>query len=69
MVRGAHAPTIRDVAREAGLSVTTVSRVLNQLPDVSLQTRDHVRSTMERHGYRRSARERQLRRLDAGAAT
>jgi len=58
--RAGRAPTIRDVAREAGVSVATVSRVLNQLPDVSLQTRDHVRSTMERLGYRRSATARNL---------
>jgi DNA-binding LacI/PurR family transcriptional regulator len=58
--RGARAPTIRDVAREAGVSVATVSRVLNELPGVSLATRDHVRSTMARLGYRRSAIARNL---------
>jgi DNA-binding LacI/PurR family transcriptional regulator len=58
--RGARAPNIRDVAREAGVSVATVSRVLNEMPDVSLETRDHVRSTMARLGYRRSTIARNL---------
>jgi DNA-binding LacI/PurR family transcriptional regulator len=58
--RGDRAATIRDVAREAGVSVSTVSRVLNELPHVSLDTRDHVHSTMERLGYRRSAIARNL---------
>ena len=39
--------TIRDVAREAGVSVTTVSRVLNDRPDVSAQTARRVREVME----------------------
>ena len=34
--------TIRDVARLAGVSVTTVSRVLNHRPDVNEQTRQAV---------------------------
>ncbi len=38
--------TIRDVAAKAGVSVTTVSRVLNQRPDVSKDTQDRVRKVM-----------------------
>ena len=34
--------TIRDVARHAGVSVATVSRVVNDRPDVSQETRDAV---------------------------
>jgi DNA-binding LacI/PurR family transcriptional regulator len=54
------APTIRDVARHAGVSVATVSRVLNDMPIVSLATRDRVRGAMEELGYRRSATARSL---------
>ena len=34
--------TIRDVARKAGVAVSTVSRVLNGRPDVSEETRKKV---------------------------
>jgi DNA-binding LacI/PurR family transcriptional regulator len=53
-------PTIRDVARHAGVSVATVSRVLNDLPIVSLETRDRVRRVVDELGYRRSATARSL---------
>ncbi len=41
---GSRRPTIRDVARLAGVSVCTVSRVLNDRPDVAPATRDRVRA-------------------------
>jgi DNA-binding LacI/PurR family transcriptional regulator len=53
-------PTIRDVARHAGVSVATVSRVLNDLPIVTLETRDRVRRVVDELGYRRSATARSL---------
>ena len=34
--------TIRDIAKLAGVSVTTVSRVLNHRPDVNAATREKV---------------------------
>lgn len=43
--------TIKDVARAADLSVTTVSRALNDHLDVAESTRAHVRSVAERLGY------------------
>jgi DNA-binding LacI/PurR family transcriptional regulator len=54
------APTIRDVARHSGLSVATVSRVLNDMPVVSDQTRDRVRQAVDELGFRRSATARSL---------
>ncbi|MBQ8954415.1 MAG: LacI family DNA-binding transcriptional regulator [Clostridia bacterium] len=38
--------TIRDIAQKAGVSVTTVSRVLNDRPDVSRATQEKVRQVM-----------------------
>ena len=35
-------PTIRDIAAHAGVSITTVSRVLNDRPDVAQETREAV---------------------------
>jgi LacI family transcriptional regulator, galactose operon repressor len=43
--------TIRDVAREAGVSIATVSRVLNEKGDVSEATRLRVRDTATALGY------------------
>jgi DNA-binding LacI/PurR family transcriptional regulator len=59
-VSGPRAATIRDVARRAGVSVATVSRVVNDMPIVSLETRDRVRGAMAELGYRRSATARNL---------
>jgi DNA-binding LacI/PurR family transcriptional regulator len=47
-------PTIRDVARRAGVGVGTVSRVLNGSPSVSKDTLARVHLAMEQLGYRRS---------------
>jgi len=43
--------TIYDVAREAGVSLATVSRVINNSPYVKPSTRQRVQETMERLGY------------------
>jgi DNA-binding LacI/PurR family transcriptional regulator len=44
-------PTIRDVAREAGVSTVTVSRVANAPELVRPETRARVEATMRRLGY------------------
>lgn len=46
--------TIRDVAREAGVSITTVSRVLNEREDVQAATRQRVLEVIERLHYMRN---------------
>jgi LacI family transcriptional regulator len=46
-----HRPTIRDVAERAGVSIATVSRVLNDRADVSLETRERVREVAREVGY------------------
>lgn len=56
--------TIAAIAREAGVSVPTVSRVLNGRADVSPQTRARVEDLLARHDYRRRAtREREAAQL------
>ena len=43
--------TIKDVARKAGVAVSTVSRVLNGRPDVSEETRKRVMDVVEECGF------------------
>lgn len=48
--------TITDIAAHAGVSKTTVSRVLNGRPDVDQETAERVRAAMETLGYVPNAR-------------
>ena len=43
--------TIYDISRLAGVSVTTVSRVLNGSANVNQETREKVEDVIRRHGY------------------
>ena len=56
----AHRVNIKQVAREAGVSTMTVSRVINQRPDVSPGTRELVLQVVDRLGYRPSSLARSL---------
>ncbi len=47
-------PTIHDVAREAGVSYQTVSRVLNNSAEVASATRERITRIMEAMGYQRN---------------
>lgn len=53
-------PTIKQVAQTAGVSTQTVSRVLNNRPDVSPETRERVQKIIETLSYRPSALARSL---------
>lgn len=46
------APTIKEVAKLAGVSIGTVSRVINQVPSVRPATRQAVLDAMEQLGYK-----------------
>src|SRR5207247_10231239 len=54
----AHRVTIREIADRAGVSIATVSRVLNDRGDVSDETRELVSRVIQENGYtaNRSAR-------------
>jgi len=43
--------TIRDIADLAGVSIATVSRVLNDRPDVAPETRESVLQVVRAHGF------------------
>ncbi|SBT42539.1 LacI family DNA-binding transcriptional regulator [Micromonospora narathiwatensis] len=55
--------TITAIAQEAGVSVPTVSRVLNGRSDVAPGTRERVEELLRHHGYRRRG-SRTVRRAD-----
>lgn len=44
--------TLHDIAKEAGVSFNTVSRALNDKPDINEKTRQHVLAAAERLDYR-----------------
>lgn len=55
--RAAKRPTLRDVAREAGVHVSTVSRVLNDQAAagrITQDTEERIREVAQRLGYRRN---------------
>lgn len=51
---GPRPPGMHDVARAAGVSHQTVSRVLNHHPSVRPETRDRVQAAIAQLGYRRN---------------
>ena len=55
---GAASPTIATIADEVGVSVATVSKVLNGRSDVAADTRARVEASLERHRYRRRSKRR-----------
>ena len=62
-------PTMRDVAAEAGVSLMTVSRVVNGEPGVTPETAARVERAIRRLGYQRNDMARHLRRKGQGTQT
>ncbi len=54
--------TIEDISRQLGISISTVSKALNDYPDVAQKTRQLVQQTALQMGYQPSAAARNLRR-------
>ena len=52
--------TIKDVARHCGMSISTVSKVFNQYPDISRETRSQVLKAARQLGYQPNALARAL---------
>jgi DNA-binding LacI/PurR family transcriptional regulator len=59
-------PAITDVATAAGVSYQTVSRVINDHPNVATETRERVLDAMQRLGYRRNIAARSLKTRRSG---
>lgn len=49
-------PTLTDVARQAGVSIATVSKVINGKSDVAEDTRERVEQAIEQLGYFKSGK-------------
>ena len=52
--------TIVDIAKASGVSISTVSRILNNKPDVSEKTRNKVLNVIKEHGFIQQAPWKQL---------
>lgn len=59
-------PTITEIATQAGVSVPTVSRVLNSHPDVAPDTRARVEGVLRTSGFVRSRSKNTLRKKSIG---
>ncbi len=66
--QGMRVVTIRDVAREAGVSITTVSRVLNHPEEVDANTAERVQAVIRRLNYVRNANASNLKQCHTGFA-
>lgn len=59
-------PTIRDIAHEAGVSIATISRVLNEQPGVAPETRTAVLRVIRQRGFSSNPTARRLSGGDTG---
>jgi LacI family transcriptional regulator len=51
-LRGDQLTSINDVAKQAGVSIATVSKVINNYPNISIKTRNKVNIAIEKLSYR-----------------
>ncbi len=58
--------TLKDVAARAGVSIKTVSNVVNDYPHVTPDTRERVRRAIDMLGYQPNLPARHLRKAHAG---
>lgn len=56
--------TIKDIAQKAGVGISTVSRVLNNRPDVSAITRQRVMDVVRLYNYTQNANAKNLKQRD-----
>ena len=61
--------TIAFIAQQTGVSVPTVSKVINGRSDVAPETRRRVEAAIREHGYRRAGREQQVRQSSSSPST
>lgn len=57
--------TIKDIARMCGVGVSTVSRAINNHPDINPETKTMIMETIQRYGYVPNNSARNLKRTDA----
>lgn len=59
--------TIKDISRESGYAVGTVSRVLNGHPDVSDAAREAIMAVVNKYNFRPNSNARQLKQHNSGS--
>ncbi len=57
--------TIKDIARMCGVGVSTVSRAINNHPDINPETRDMIMQTIREHSFIPNNSARNLKRIEA----
>lgn len=60
-------PTIKDIAKICGVGVSTVSRAINDHPDINPETKEKILCTIQEYGYVPNNSARNLKRVDAKA--
>lgn len=60
-------PTIKDIARICGVGVSTVSRAINNHPDINPETKEKIMNAIKEYGYVPNNSARNLKRVDAKA--